>query len=134
MEKSRRAEFKKSTSSSVKCDGSMFSLIEMAWCIMNSCHKIVRSIRNTTLKLCIDGTRQFVRNAQNCRETNHGFCTVIMHQLTHCCLCVSFKSKKKKKSGILPQPPYSPDLAPAKLFFFSLKTEDTVERKTFCYD
>ena len=31
---------------------SLFSSTAMVWCIMNSCHKIVRSIRNTTLKLC----------------------------------------------------------------------------------
>ena len=30
---------------------SLLSSIAMPWCIMNSCHEIVRSIRNTTLKL-----------------------------------------------------------------------------------
>ena len=33
---------------------SLFSSIAMVWCIMNSCHMVVRSIRNTTLKLCAD--------------------------------------------------------------------------------
>ena len=35
-------------------------------------------------------------------KTNHGFCTVIMHQLTHRCWCVSFL--QKNKTIITPQP------------------------------
>ena len=31
---------------------SLFSSIAMPWCTVTSCHKIVWSIRNTTLKLC----------------------------------------------------------------------------------
>ena len=42
---------------------SLFSSIGMAWSIMSSCHKVVRSIRNTTLKLCGDRAKQFVRHA-----------------------------------------------------------------------
>ena len=64
--------------------------IAMTWRIMNSCHKVVLSIKNTTLKLCVDCAKQLIRNAQNCGKTNNGFCTIIMHQLTHRCLCVSF--------------------------------------------
>ena len=41
----------------------MFSTISMAWCIMNSCHKVIRSIGNTILKLCAYCAKQFVRNA-----------------------------------------------------------------------
>ena len=74
---------------------SLFSSIAMAWFIMNSCHKVVRSIRNTTLKLCADCAKQFVRNAQNYGKTNHGFCIIITHQLTHWCLEVSFWPKTK---------------------------------------
>ena len=55
-----------------------------------SCHKVVRSIGNTTLKLCVDCAKQFVRNAQNCGKTNQGFCIVIRHQLIHRCLYVRF--------------------------------------------
>ena len=40
----------------------------IAWGIMNSCHKVLLSIRNTTLKLCADCEKQFIRNAQNCGE------------------------------------------------------------------
>ena len=48
------------------------------------------------------------------------FCTMITRQLTHRCLCLSFWPKIK------------PDLAPTD--FFLPKTEDTDERKAFCYD
>ena len=41
--------------------------------IMNSCHKVVWLIGNTTLKLCADCAKQFVRNAQNCGKTNYGW-------------------------------------------------------------
>ena len=74
---------------------SLFSAIAMTWCIMNFFHKIVQSIRNTTLKLCVDCVKQFVRNAQNCGKTNRGICTMITYQLTHRCLCVSFWTKTK---------------------------------------
>ena len=47
--------------SNVKVLFTVFS-IAIAWCIMNSCHKVVWSIRNTTLKLCTDCAKQFVRN------------------------------------------------------------------------
>ena len=40
---------------------SLFSSIAMACCIMKSCHWVVRSIRNTTLKLCFYCAKQFVR-------------------------------------------------------------------------
>ena len=33
-------------------------------------------------------------------ELYHGFCTLIMHQLTHRCLCVSFWPKTKISAGI----------------------------------
>ena len=47
----------------------LFSSIAMTWCIMNSCHKVVWSIINTTLKLCADCSKLFVRNVQNCGKT-----------------------------------------------------------------
>ena len=71
---------------------SLFSSIAMAWCD----HKVVRSIRNTTLKLSADCPKQFVRNAQNCGKTNHWLCTMITHQLTHRCLCLSFWQKQDR--------------------------------------
>ena len=42
----------------------LFSSIAMAWCIMNSYHKVVRSIGNTILKLFADCAKQLARNAQ----------------------------------------------------------------------
>ena len=66
----------------------------MVWCNMNSCRKVVRPIRNTSLKLCVYCAKQFVRNAQSCGKTNHGFCTMIRHQFTHRCLWVTFWPKQ----------------------------------------
>ena len=48
-----------------------FFSIAMAWCIMNSCNRVVRSIRHNTLKLCVGGAKQFVKKAQNYQNTNH---------------------------------------------------------------
>ena len=62
---------------------SLFSSIVVTWFIMNSCHKIVLSIRNIILKLCADYVKQFVKKAQNCGKTHHGFCTMIAHQITY---------------------------------------------------
>ena len=88
---------------------SLCSSIAMAWCIMNSWHKVVWSIRNTTLKLYADCAKQFDGNAQNYGKTNHGFCTMITQQLKHRCLCMSFC------------PP------------LTFSSEDTEERKAFYY-
>ena len=62
MEASRRAK----TAKRLECRKldhmwwvcSLFSWFTIAWCIMDSCHKIIRSIRNTTLKLCADCAKQ----------------------------------------------------------------------------
>ena len=82
---------------SFKCKGFAYCFLRfaMAWYTMNSCHEVVRSIRNTNLKLCADCAKQFVRNAQNCGKTNYGFCTKITQQLTHQCLCLNFLLKTK---------------------------------------
>ena len=90
---------------------SLFSSIAMAWCIMNFCHQGVRSIRNTTLKLCADYMKQFVRNPQNCEKTNHW----ILHHdnaPAHTTM-LGRKFLAKNKIVIMPQPPYSPHLVPA---------------------
>ena len=76
----------------------LFSLIAITFRFMNSCHKVVRSIRNTTLKLCSDCAKQFVRNAYNCEKTIRGFCFMLTHQRSHWCLCMSFWPKTKSKS------------------------------------
>ena len=106
MEASRRAKIEKSTSSSVKCEGfSLFSSIAMAWCIMNSCHKVVRLIRNTTLMLCSNCAKQFVRKAQNCEKTNHGFCNHDNAPAHTSMLVCEFLAKYK--TVIMSQLPYS---------------------------
>ena len=109
---------------------SLFSSILIVWCIMNSCHKVVRSIRNTILKLCADCVKQFVRGAQNCGKTNHGFCTTITHQLTHRCLCVSLWPNQNRNHA---STTVFTGLGPRWLFPLS-KTEDTDKRKVFFYN
>ena len=58
----------------------LFSLIAISRCVMKSCHTVVRLIKNTTLKLCADCAKQFVRNTQNCgkthKKTYHEFAVV----------------------------------------------------------
>ena len=76
MKTSKGPKTEKSTSSAF-C--SLFSSIAMTWCIMNSCHKVIRPIRNTTLKLCADCANQFVRNAWNCGKTKHESCILTTH-------------------------------------------------------
>ena len=81
-----------------------FFSIAMAWCIMNSCHKVVRSIKNTTLKLSNDCDKQFVRIVDHTSMLVHEFLA-------------------KNKTVIMPQPPFSPNLDPAySIFFPKLKT------------
>ena len=65
------------------------------------------------------------------RKISYGFCIMIMHHLTHRCLCVSFLAKNN--TVIMPQPMYSPRSSLGK-FCYLPKTEDSDERKTFCYD
>ena len=101
-------------------------LIAMAWCIINSCHKVVQTISNITLKLCADCMKQFVRNAQNCGKTNHGFC--ISSYIDACAWIFGQKQNHNHASitvftGIGPR-----------WLFPLLNTEDTDERKTWCYD
>ena len=102
----------------------------MAWCIINSYHTVVRSIRNTTLKLWANYSKQFkVRNAQNCRKNQ----SWILHHdnaTAHTFMLVR-EFLVKNKTLIMPQPLYSQDLGPRWLFPLT-KTEDTDERK-MCY-
>ena len=92
---------------------SLFSSITIAYCIMNSCHKVVRSIRYTTLKLWAFYTKQFVRKAQNLHHNNAPAHTSGLVR----------EFLARNKTVIMPQPPHSPDLAPAGFFLFPrLKT------------
>ena len=78
----------------------LFSSIDMARCIMNSCHKVTRSIRNTALKLCAHCAKKFVRNAQNCEKINHGFPIVITYQLTDACARVIGQKQNCKHASV----------------------------------
>ena len=100
MKSSRIVKTAKSTSSSVKCEGFAYCFLRLQWrgASWILCHMVIRTIRNTTFKLCADCAKQFVRNAQNCGETNHEFWTMIKHQPTHRCLCVSFWPQAKPSS------------------------------------
>ena len=109
---------------------SLFSSIAMAWCIMNFCHKVIRSMRTITLNLCAECVKQFIRNAQNCEEIKHGSCTMITLQHSHhACAWIFGQNQNRNHASttvctglglrwLLPLP----------------VTEDTDERKAFCYD
>ena len=84
---------------------SLFTSIAMMWCIMNSSYKILRSTSYTTLKLCTDRAKQFVRKAYNCGKTNHAHTSMLVLEFLG-----------RNKTVIMPQPPYSPDLAPDLIF------------------
>ena len=114
---------KKSTTSSVKCEGFAHCFLRFQWRGASWILARRRSIRNITLKLYADSAKQFVGNGQNCWKTNHGFCNHDNEPAhTHRCLNVSFWPKTKKKL-IMPQPPYTSDLAPVDFFLFrKLKT------------
>ena len=95
---------------------SLFSAIAMVWSIMNSCYKVVRSIRNTSLKLCADCAKQFVRNAQSYGKTNHGFCTT--KHIDACAWVFGKKQNRNRASTTI-----LTGLGPSWLFFFpKLKT------------
>ena len=63
---------------------SLFSSIRMVWCVISSCKKVAQSITNIILKFVWSNNKK--KNTQNCGKTSHGYCTTIMHQLTHHCL------------------------------------------------
>ena len=87
------------------------------WIIDNSCHKVVRLIRNTILKLCADCVRkEFVRNAQNCGKANHEFCTMIIHQLSLDSYAWVFSQKQNRNHAFV-------------FTVFILQTEDIDDRR-----
>ena len=80
---------------------------------MNSCHNVVRSIRNTTLKLL----REAVRQKRTELWKNQ---SLILHHdnaLAHISMLLR-EFLAKNKTIIMPQPPYSTDLAPADFSLF----------------
>ena len=68
------------------------------------------------MKLCAVRVKQYERNARDCGKTIHGFCITMTHPLTRHCLFVIFWAKNN--TVIMPQQPYSPDLAPCDFFLF----------------
>ena len=106
---------------------SLCSSILMAECIMNSCNELKRSIRSTTYKFNAVCVKQSQKNARICGKAIHGFCTTIMHLLTLHCLFVNFGQKQYCN---IPQPPYSPDIAPCDFFLFP-KIKRTLKGRRF---
>ena len=109
---------------------SLFSSITMAWSIMNSCHKVALSIRNTTRKLCIDCAKQFVRNAQNCGKTNQDFAPW-QRTSSHIKACAWVFDQKRNLYNA--STTVFTGLDPRWLFPLR-KPEDTNGRKASCYD
>ena len=105
---------------------SLFSSIAMAWCIMNSCQKVVRSIRHTALNLCADCAKKFISNAQNCGKTNQGFCTH-SHFDTYAWVFDQKQNRNRASTTVF--------TGLGRRWLFPLpQTEDAIERKAFCYD
>ena len=92
------------------------------------CNKVVRSIRNTTLKLCGDCAKQFVRKAQNCGKTQSWILNNDNAAAHTSMLVREFYSKNK--AVIMNLSLYSSDLDPADFFLFPI-TEDTNKGKRF---
>ena len=122
----QKSQERKNTSSSVKCEAfaHCFLLFAVAWCIMNSWHKVVWSIRNTILKLWSHSSETALW------KTNHGFCILTTHQLTQQCLQVRFWTKTNRNHT---STTVFPGFGPRWLFPLP-KTEDMDERKAFWYD
>ena len=53
----------------------------------NQVNKSVQKSKSTVKCNCV---KEFDRNSQNSGKTNHGFCAMVTHQLTHRCSCVIF--------------------------------------------
>ena len=95
---------------------SLFSSIAIAWCIMNSCHKVVRPIRNTILQY----TELWKNQSLILHHDNAPAPTSMLVR----------EFLAKNQTVIMPQPPYSPDLVPASFFLFpKLKTPMKAKRR-----
>ena len=131
MEVSRRANTEKSTSSSIKYEGFTHCFLRLQWreflpqgrtvnkeYYLEVMSRLCEIIRQKRIELWINQTWTLHHdNAQ-------GHTSMLVREFL-----------TKNKTVIMPQPPYSLDLDPADFFSFSLrKTEDTDERKAFCYD
>ena len=89
---------------------------------MNSCHRVERSSRNITYKLCAICAQQSARNARICERTKHD------NAPAHTPLLVrGFLAKNNTITS--PRPPYSPDLAPLWLFWFPKLMRPTKRRR-----
>ena len=99
---------------------SLFSSIAMAWCIMNSCHKIVRSIQPWRQSLGIRQKRTELWKNQSW-ILHHDNASVYTSMFVHEQNCNH--ASTTVFTGLGPRWPFP--LA---------KTEDTDKRKAFCYD
>ena len=68
------------------------------------------------MNLCAVCVKQYERNARNCGKTIHGFCITITQPAHSSLLVRNFLAKNN--TVIMPQPPYSSDLAPCDFFLF----------------
>ena len=93
---------------------------------MHFCYKTVRSIRNTTLKLCTDCVKQFMRNAQNCGKTNHGF---LYHDNAPTDISMLVREGLARNETVIISQP-SPDFTPTG-FFLCPNPKTPMKRKHF---
>lgn len=79
----------------------------------SSCHKVVRSIKKTSLKSYEVFLKQFIRSAQSCERI---ILWILRHDIAPAYTCA--RVFDQKQTIIMPQIPYSPDLALADFFLF----------------
>lgn len=120
----------KKMASLIVCEGSfsVFCDFNALARIMSSCRMVIWSIRNTIWKIIVVCVRQTDKNAQNCAKTIHGKCTTIMRSLrpwSHTSVLVR-EFLAKNNTIMMPQLPYSPDIAPCDFFLFP-KLKRTME-------
>ena len=85
METAVRTKTEKCCPSSIDCETFAYSFIRLqgALCIMSSCHRVERSIRNIIWKLCAICTKPFARNDRICGRTKKGSCITIIALFTN---------------------------------------------------
>ena len=77
------------------------------------------------MKLCAACEKQYEENVRNCGKTIDGFCPCSL-----ILACERFFGPKTTPHTIMPQPPYSPDLAPCDFFLFP-KLKRPMKGRTF---
>ena len=95
---------------------------------MNSRHEVKRSIRSTTYKFNAVCVKQSEKNARICGKNNS---SLLHHDNApaHASLLVH-EFLAKNNTVTMPQPPYSPDMAPCNFFLFP-KIKRTLKGRRF---